>query len=132
MNFRDDEEVIETYIEETQNRLFHIREGLLKLNQSGEHTTNTVHMIFRDVHSMKSGANLLGFKKIEYLANKLEDILQLFRDQGLLPDANSISILGNTIEKIADLIENITDMDRISVSAETGHLDKLSKKIKIK
>ena len=43
--------------------------------------------LFRDAHSLKGSARMLGFNGIQNIAHKIEDILGLVKDEKLIPDS---------------------------------------------
>jgi len=102
MDFRDDKEVMETFIEEAGDRVSEIESGLLDLERSGlEVDPEVVHSAFRAAHSIKATANLLNFKHIGELSHKMENILEMFRNQELVPDGQVVAVGGRVLNVTA-------------------------------
>ena len=108
-----DSVVLETFLAETEERLDDLESGILSLTDLGP-DPELVHAIFRDAHSVKAGANLLGYRNIETLSHRLENILDMIRTGRMTPDVESTDALLGAVDRIRDLLENLessNDMD---------------------
>lgn len=112
-----DSEVLSTFLAESEDRLADIESGILVLESYGEEIDEElIHSIFRDAHSIKAGANLLGLENIERLAHGLENVLVLIREGRLIPDKTVASLLLEALDTINELFEDIQDSDERDIS----------------
>jgi two-component system chemotaxis sensor kinase CheA len=112
-----DPEVLSTYLSESEDRLMDIESGVLALESYGEEIDEElIHSVFRDAHSIKAGANLLGLENIERLAHGMENVLDLIRDGRLVPDKIVASLLLETVDTINELFEDILASDERDIS----------------
>lgn len=106
MTFEDDKEVLETFEEETLERLADIEIGLLDLERNMPHVDGEkVHAIFRAAHSIKAGAGLLKMHDIQDIAHRSENILQRVRNGEIVPDAEMITTLLEAFDSVTALLK---------------------------
>jgi chemotaxis protein histidine kinase CheA len=118
MDFRDDTEIVTTFVEETRDHLSDIEYGILRLEKKGRDADpELVHNLFRAAHSIKAGANLLALRNIERLAHALENVLQELRTGHRVIDGGIASSLLLTIDKMAELVDDLQHSDAVDVSA---------------
>lgn len=116
-------EALRCFVEETRARLRAIRP--LRFQRpagSGALDLEAVHHVFRQIHSLKSAANLLGLGSIEQLCHRFEDVLAGYRDGELAPDATSEAELEPALETIERLVDNIRIIRALDVSPELARL----------
>lgn len=79
MNWADDPEVVATFRAEVEERLLSLTDGLLRLE---EHPSprQLVASLFRDAHTVKGSARMLGLDQVVSLAHRSEDLLGQLRD----------------------------------------------------
>src|SRR5437588_1023495 len=78
-----DEQVLQIFREECQERLDRIQENLLAV-EAGEGGPQAIDGLFRDAHSIKGNAGMVGFDEVRLIAHAMEDMLGTARDQGVL------------------------------------------------
>lgn len=80
MSYQPDElqEILCIYKAETEEHLQKLNEGLLRLEKTPRHT-ETLEEIFREAHSLKGAARMIGFAAVEKIAHALEDLFSLAR-----------------------------------------------------
>jgi two-component system, chemotaxis family, sensor kinase CheA len=76
-----DAEFIEIFRDEARERLDRIVETLLAL-ESGSAPADAVDSLFRDTHTIKGAAGMVGLDEIGELAHAMEDILATMRETG--------------------------------------------------
>lgn len=80
MSYHADEllEILSIYKAETEEHLQKLNEGLLSLEKAPRRT-ETLEEIFREAHSLKGAARMIGFEAVEKIAHGLEDLFGLAR-----------------------------------------------------
>lgn len=112
-----DPEVLATYLSESEDRLMDIESGILALESYGEEIDEElIHSVFRDAHSIKAGANLLGLENVEMLAHALENVLDIIREGRLVPDKVASSLLLEAVDTINELLEDVMTSDERDIS----------------
>ncbi|MCG6551409.1 MAG: Hpt domain-containing protein [Candidatus Magnetominusculus sp. LBB02] len=129
MNFNDDAEFLESYVRETTERLNNIEVKLLLLTKRQAAYDDQIRIIFRDAHSIKSGASLLQLKNIVSLAHNLENVLQIFREKRILPDDKTIGVVLDAIDTIRELIDNITQSNAQDITLQVAKLQDLCQRL---
>ena len=81
-----DTEFLDIFRDEARGRLDRIVETLLAL-ESGSAAEDAVDSLFRDVHTIKGAAGMVGLDDIGALAHVMEDLLASARQQGALAEA---------------------------------------------
>jgi two-component system, chemotaxis family, sensor kinase CheA len=70
--------------DEATERLDNMDAGLLAV-EAGEAGAGTVDALFRNAHTIKGAAGMLGLEDVRTLAHAVEDVLETVRDTGLFP-----------------------------------------------
>ena len=80
VSYQPDElqEILSIYKAETEEHLQKLNEGLLRLEKAPRRT-ETLEEIFREAHSLKGAARMIGFEAVEKIAHGLEDLFSLAR-----------------------------------------------------
>ncbi|MBT3227119.1 MAG: chemotaxis protein CheA [Deltaproteobacteria bacterium] len=105
MNYKDDEEIVSTFVAETIDHLEELEHGVLKLENNTHHgDSELVHSMFRAAHSIKAGANLLEYRDIELLSHAMENILQKLRLENLILDSELATVYLQAIDTIRMLV----------------------------
>jgi two-component system chemotaxis sensor kinase CheA len=108
MDFRKDEEIVNTFIMETMEHLTEMESGILLLeNKTQAVDDELVHSMFRAAHSIKAGANLLEYGKIEELSHELESTLQKLRQRKLDLDEEIVNGFLHGIDQIGEMVNDI-------------------------
>jgi chemotaxis protein histidine kinase CheA len=83
MNWADDPELVATFRAEVEERLASLCEGLLRLEGDAA-PRQLVAALFRDAHTVKGSARMLGLGTVVDVAHRCEDLLGAIKD-GRLP-----------------------------------------------
>jgi two-component system chemotaxis sensor kinase CheA len=75
--------LVNIFREEARERLAEITECLLAV-EAGNPPADAVDLLFRQAHSLKGGASMVGFAKVSTIAHAIEDALEPARTQGAL------------------------------------------------
>lgn len=100
----EDKELRNLFRIESCERLQHLDDGLLQLEKTPA-TPSLLEDLFREAHSLKGAARMLGLPKIQTLAHLLEDALGAARkgEAVMLPDA--VAEMYQTLEAIRRLVK---------------------------
>ncbi|MFH1075532.1 MAG: chemotaxis protein CheW [Pseudomonadota bacterium] len=120
----EDEEILQSYIEESLEHLASIETDLLAIENGGANVDNElVNKVFRAAHSIKGGSAFLGFNNIKELSHKMENILGLIRDGSIVPTPEIVNILLLASDALRNMVNNAAESDQIDVS---NHIEALS------
>jgi two-component system chemotaxis sensor kinase CheA len=120
---------LEIFRDEARERLDHIVETLLALEE-GSAGEDAVDALFRDTHTIKGAAGMVGLDDIGALAHVAEDLLARAREDGVLPpqiielllrtaDALRLQVEGNG-EPSAALVAELTAAASTAAAPEAG------------
>jgi two-component system chemotaxis sensor kinase CheA len=93
-----------TYFEEC-SELLDALYGYLGLFADGGADGETMHAVFRAVHSIKGGGGAFGFERLVKFAHVLETLLDLLRADGQMPTADMAALLIKATDTLSDLID---------------------------
>lgn len=102
-----DPQVVQIFREEADERIDRMVTTLLAL-EAGEAAPDAIDVLFRDAHSLKGNAGMVGFGEVQRIAHAIEDVLEDARSGGGLDPALAAPLL------------DATDAMRRGVAGETG------------
>jgi chemotaxis protein histidine kinase CheA len=79
MSWADDPELLDTFRTEVEDRLTSLADGLQQLETGGAGRA-AVSSLFRDAHTVKGSARMLGLDDVVAIAHRAEDVLGALRD----------------------------------------------------
>jgi chemotaxis protein histidine kinase CheA len=96
----DDPELLATFRAEVEERLSSLQTGLLALE---EHSSprQVVGGLFRDAHTVKGSARMLGLEHVLHVAHAMEDLLGALRDNRLTVRRDLVDLLLTACDGIA-------------------------------
>ncbi len=101
-----DPEVLAAFAEESASRISSLERGLLELERDPAHPdAELLNAVFRDAHSVKAGANLLGLRQVETAAHRLENVLDLLRSGRMLAAPEVCQALLDGVDLLRDVLE---------------------------
>jgi len=122
----DDPELIQDFVIESQEHLADVESQLLSLEDSeGAIDVPLVNKVFRAIHSLKGAAGFLGFKTLETLAHREEEVLDRLRNETVRPTKEVINTLLKATDRLKALIEAIHDSNEQDVSEHVRALEQL-------
>lgn len=127
MEFLQEEldEILNIFSQEGSEILQSMDKNLLLLEKKPNNPDIAMHL-FRDAHSLKGSARMLGFNGIQNIAHKIEDVLGLAREGKLLITAEIADIISDALSLIDILIKKTVEQKTEYVSDETEkHIKKL-------
>ena len=93
-----------TFFEECNELLQSLETGLADIRE-GTSNDDTVHAIFRAVHSIKGGAGVFGFAELIEFAHVFETVMDEVRKGNLATSPDVIDVLLRANDTLADLVE---------------------------
>ncbi len=101
LNLEQDGELLNEFINESQEHLENIEQGVLVLEQNPA-DADTLNSIFRAFHTFKGGSGFLNLTAIQSLAHELESLLDLARQKKLAITPSVINLIlegGDTLRQ---------------------------------
>ncbi|WP_447957062.1 hybrid sensor histidine kinase/response regulator [Vreelandella sp. EE7] len=98
---------IERFVEEAQDQLPRLREGVTALEHGG-HRPQAINALFRAVHTLKGSSRMLRLEAISTLTHAMEELLGALRDGLREPDPATLGLLNQA----ADLLD--TQVNRLA------------------
>ena len=115
------------FVMQAREQLSGLEQVLLSLEKSdhSEADRDGIDRCFRIVHSIKGDAGFLGFSTIRTLANSMENALESIRDRGLPVSAQAIERLLAAKDRLASLIDDLENSERVDLGAILNDLQKV-------
>ncbi len=99
------DELIQTFLEETDDNLRLLEEGLFALKDDPD-DEELINEVFRAMHTIKGGAGLMGFDRINRVAHHLEDILDRVRQGKVAFNEDMFHLLIASADLFRSIIES--------------------------
>jgi len=116
------DDIVPEFIAESTELLEEVENGLLRLEQ-GDFDQETINTVFRAIHSIKGGAGFVGLTKIERLAHKMEDLLNLIRGGDLQPSQPVTDALLQSLDVLTALFQRVDEHAAIDVDGPIRALE---------
>jgi chemotaxis protein histidine kinase CheA len=111
------QQIIHYFIEEAQEHLETVEQGLLDLAEVIS-DAERVNEMFRAAHSIKGGAAMLGFEGIQATAHKLEDCFKILRDHPVPIDQKLETLFLGGYDALKALVEELANSPTLSMRPE--------------
>lgn len=107
MEFSEEEleEVLSIFQEESEEQIQKLNENMLRL-EANPQDEKAIQEIFREAHSLKGAARMIGLDDIQTIAHKLEDIFGLARKKELEIRPEIVDIMCRAVDALASIIED--------------------------
>ena len=122
----EDDETLQIFFSETEDLLKLAEESLLALESTPE-SESDIEQLFRSVHTLKSGAGMVGYLDISEYAHLLENLLERLRSGKLAVTNHLVTFLLNSIDFIRLMIEKVSQGE---VGADPEVLDERKDQVK--
>lgn len=116
----DMDEFLEMFFAECDELLEAVATGLRQIDE-GNYEMETVHAVFRAVHSIKGGAAAFGLAELVAFAHRFETALDLLRSDALDPTPQVMSVFHRSSDCLADLVVS----SRLSDGSDHANKDEL-------
>ncbi len=103
----EQDETLEIFFSETDELLRAAEESLLALESEPE-SASDIEQLFRSVHTMKSGAAMVGFMGISEYAHLVENLLERLRSRKLAVTNNLITFLLDAVDFIRSMVDQVS------------------------
>lgn len=114
-----DDAFIKEYLAESREHLADIETDLLTIEAAGANfDENLVNKVFRAAHSIKGGAGFFNLHKIQELAHRTENALDMIRSGEMVPAPDVINVLLMAFDRLRDLLNNY----QVSHQADTTEI----------
>ncbi|MFQ5437303.1 MAG: chemotaxis protein CheA [Paracoccaceae bacterium] len=117
-------DLLDTFFQECEDLLEALSEGLSRIESKTE-DGETIHSVFRAVHSIKGGAGAFGFDDLVDFAHEFETILDEMRSDRLVPDGNAIAVLWLSADLLGDFVEAARSGSSVSPDRSADLIAKL-------
>ncbi len=111
------QQIIHYFIEEAQEHLETVEQGLLDLTEVIA-DAERVNEMFRAAHSVKGGAAMLGFDSIQGTAHHLEDCFKILRDHPVPIDQKLETLFLKGYDALKALVEELANSPTLSLRQE--------------
>jgi len=109
-NWSTDKEFLETFRAEAEEHLRNLNEGLLEL-ESSPGSDDLVKKLFREAHTLKGSAGMMGFTSIRDLAHHAEDILSAVQKGQTALTKEVADLLLESLDRIEELLPVAGEVD---------------------
>lgn len=98
------------FFEECEDLLMRMSDGLRRIPEEAQRNElETIHDVFRAVHSIKGGAGAFGLTTLVGFAHAFETVLDLMRSGDLQPDPPTMHSLVRGFDVLSDLVASARD-----------------------
>lgn len=114
MDFSEEEfsEILKIFNDESDEITQRLTTTLIQIEKEPDNKDELLNILFRDAHSLKGAARMIGFNCIQKLAHLIEDILGLAKDNQLVINSEISDLLLKTIDYCKYLISNSVNMQK--------------------
>ncbi|MGF2143956.1 chemotaxis protein CheW [Vagococcus fluvialis] len=116
----ENEKYRDLFFEETDEHLENLNDGVLTLESNPE-SEETIDSIFRSAHTLKGMAATMGYETMAKLTHKMENVFQYLKNKTIEVNSDSISLIFDCLDALAEIVENLRDEEAID-SSEISHL----------
>lgn len=106
MDNTNTQKILGFFIEESKEHLETIEQGILNLSATAN-DAEQVNELFRAAHSIKGGAAMLGYSRIQKTAHRLEDAFKVLREHRITIDQKLESLLLKSYDALNELIDKL-------------------------
>jgi len=105
-DFASDPDMLVDFVTNAAEIMETLDEKVLQLEQNPR-DKETIESIFRAAHTLKGAGGMFGFKAIERVMHRMENLFDLVRKGTLVPDSNLIDVLFLGLDVLRGLLEAV-------------------------
>ena len=128
------EEILNIFRGETEEIIQKLNNNLLQLENSPDNKELLVYL-FRDAHSLKGAARMIGFNNIQRLAHKTEDVLGLAKENKIVINREISDALYKAMDLLSELIQESVKIKKEyytdDIQKQIDNIDSLIEKYKV-
>ncbi len=123
----DDDDLLNDFVIESLSHLVNIDAPLLEMESDSPNINHDqVNSVFRSIHSIKGASGFLGLTTVNRLSHSLESVLNLIRNDELIPSSDIVNSLLVASDQLRILIENALESNSVDVSLVIQELDSIA------
>ncbi|CAM3030282.1 chemotaxis protein CheA [Legionella worsleiensis] len=104
----EDDEIIKEFLTECNEHLDNLDNGFVAIEQDAS-DPKILSAIFRSIHTIKGGAGMLAFNKLEKLTHAAESLLSLLRDGKITLETQITTNLLHTVDAVRSMLACIAE-----------------------
>lgn len=120
----DNSKYRELFFEETDEHLENLNASVLDLENNP--SEELLDRIFRSAHTLKGMAATMGYETMAQLTHKMENLFQLFKNGSLAINGETITLIFDCLDKLAEIVEFLRDDVSIDERIITDLLHRLT------
>jgi two-component system chemotaxis sensor kinase CheA len=101
----DRDALLQTFLAEAEETFAHMEQGLVAL-ETRPNDDELLHGLFRDAHTIKGAAGLVGFDAVRDLAHDLEDVLERLRKRTLGVSDGLVTLLLRSVDVLRGAVSD--------------------------
>ncbi|MCG8701414.1 MAG: Hpt domain-containing protein, partial [Bacteroidales bacterium] len=125
----NEESLRKGFIDEARELIQRLEETVLVLEDDMQ-DTESIHEIFRVMHTLKGTSGMFGFYKVEKLTHDVENVYQMIREDTLQVDESIINITLKSIDLLHTLIEQNDELSTENEETYNEILKEVAQKYK--
>ena len=115
----ENNELIESFVEESNEGLADIENDFLAIEEAGSDIDHDlVNKVFRCIHSIKGTSGFLGLKAIGALAHEMENILNMIRNDELVPSSRIVDALLQSADVLRNMVNDVENSNDTDISGQ--------------
>jgi two-component system chemotaxis sensor kinase CheA len=123
----EEDPIVAEFIIEAREHLSDVENQLLAIEASGaDIDVELVNTVFRAVHSIKGAAGFLGFTGVCRLAHTLENVLNLIRNQELVPVSANTDVMLRAADTLRAMVDDIHQSSYVDISNHVAELQQIA------
>jgi two-component system chemotaxis sensor kinase CheA len=107
-DFQSDPSMLNDFITNADELMQSLDESILRLEQDPGNK-GIIEEIFRAAHTLKGGAGMFGFKGIERVMHRMENLFDLIRKEKLSPNSDTIDTVFQGLDVLRVLLQAVKD-----------------------
>ena len=104
--FSSDPEMLKDFVTNTNDLMEQLDQTVLQLEQDPSNK-ETIEAIFRAAHTLKGAAGMFGYRAIERVMHRMENLFDLVRKGKLVPSAETIDVVFQGLDVLKKLLEAV-------------------------
>ncbi|HET9240367.1 MAG TPA: chemotaxis protein CheA [Oligoflexus sp.] len=107
-DFQSDPSMLNDFITNSDELMQTVDDAILRLEQDPTNKA-IIEEIFRAAHTLKGGSGMFGFKGIERVMHRMENLFDLIRKDKLVPTPETIDVVFQGIDLLRRLLQAVKD-----------------------